>query len=78
MRAEGVFAFAGKELKKAEAAGDEILAVIAGVSINNAGPEEGTTGLQPGRYITAPTVSGQREVMLSAYHRAGVDTSIIK
>ena len=72
MRAEGVFVYLVKPLAAAEAAGDRILAVIAGTAINTAGAADGAAGTGPGRMITAPTQHAQAALMREACARAGL------
>ena len=71
MRSEGAFIFAVKPLAAAERDGDPIHAVIEASAVNAAGAADGSEGLAPGRYITAPTRHGQVELMRSACARAG-------
>ena len=71
MRSEGAFIFAIKPLAAAERDGDAIHAVIEASAVNAAGSADGSEGLAPGRYITAPTRHGQIELMRSACARAG-------
>ena len=71
MRSEGAFIFAVKPLAAAERDGDPIHAVIEASAVNAAGAADGSEGLTPGRYITAPTRHGQAELMRSACARAG-------
>ena len=68
MRSEGAFMFAIKPLAAAERDGDPIHAVIEATAVNAA---DGSEGLAPGRYITAPTRHGQFELMRTACARAG-------
>jgi acyl transferase domain-containing protein len=72
MRSEGVFAYLVKPLAAAEAAGDRILAVIAGTAVNTAGAADGATGTGPGRMITAPTRHAQVALMRAACSQAGL------
>ena len=55
MRSEGSFVFAVKPLESAERDGDPIYAVIEASAVNAAGTADGTVGLAPGRFISAPT-----------------------
>jgi len=71
MRSEGAFIFAVKPLAAAERDGDPIHAVIESTAVNAAGGADGSEGLAPGRYITAPTRHGQIELMRTACARAG-------
>ena len=71
MRSEGAFIFAIKPLEAAERDGDPIHAVIEATAVNAAGAADGSEGLAPGRYITAPTRHGQVELMRTACTRAG-------
>ena len=71
MRSEGAFIFAIKPLAAAERDGDPIHAVIEATAVNAAGTADGSEGLAPGRYITAPTGHGQVELMRTACARAG-------
>ena len=71
MRSEGAFIFAVKPLAAAERDGDPIHAVIEASAVNAAGAADGSEGLTPGRYITAPTRHGQAELMRTACARAG-------
>ena len=71
MRSEGAFVFAIKPLRNAERDGDHIHAVVEATTVNAAGAADGSAGLAPGRYITAPTRHAQVELMRSACARAG-------
>ncbi len=71
MRAEGSFVFAIKPLAAAERDGDPIHAVIESTALNAAGTADGTVGLAPGRFISAPTRHGQIALMREAVDRAG-------
>ncbi len=71
MRSEGAFVFAIKPLAAAERDGDPIHAVIEATAVNAAGAADGSEGLAPGRYITAPTRHAQAELMRVAGTRAG-------
>ena len=71
MRSEGAFIFAIKPLAAAERDGDPIHAVIEATAVNAAGAADGSEGLAPGRYITAPTRHAQTELMRTACARAG-------
>ena len=71
MRAEGAFVFAVKPLAAAERDGDPIYAVIESTAVNSAGTADGTAGLAPGRFISAPTRHSQVELMREAAGRAG-------
>lgn len=70
MRAEGSFVFAIKPLAAAERDGDPIYAVIKATAINAAGAADGTAGLAPGRFISAPTGHSQVALMREACARA--------
>ena len=72
MRSEGAFIFAVKPLDRAEDDGDRILAVIEGTAVNAAGSADGARGPAQGRYITAPTLHSQMEVIGQACRRAGL------
>ena len=72
MRSEGSFVFAVKPLASAERDGDPIHAVIETTAVNAAGTADGTAGLAPGRFISAPTGHAQVELMRSASARAGL------
>ena len=71
MRSEGSFVFAIKPLAAAERDGDPIYAVIEATAVNAAGTADGTVGLAPGRFISAPTHHGQVALMHEAAARAG-------
>ena len=71
MRSEGSFVFAVKPLPAAERDGDPIYAVIESTAVNAAGTADGTAGLAPGRYISAPTRHSQVLLMREAAARAG-------
>ena len=71
MRSEGSFVFAIKPLAAAERDGDPIYAVIEATAVNAAGTADGTPGLAPGRFISAPTHHGQVALMQEASARAG-------
>ena len=71
LRSEGAFIFALKPLAAAERDGDPIYAVVEATAVNTAGAADGTDGLAPGRYITAPTRHAQVELMRTARARAG-------
>ena len=71
MRSEGSFVFAVKPLAAAERDGDPIYAVIEATTVNAAGTADGTAGLAPGRYISAPTRHSQVLLMREAAARAG-------
>ena len=71
MRSEGSFVFAIKPLPAAERDGDPIYAVIEATTVNAAGTADGTEGLAPGRYISAPTRHSQVLLMREAVARAG-------
>ena len=71
MRAEGSFVFAVKPLAAAERDGDPIYAVIEATAVNAAGTADGTAGLAPGRFISAPTRHSQVLLMREAAARAG-------
>ena len=71
MRSEGSFVFAIKPLAAAERDGDPIYAVIEATAVNAAGTADGTQGLAPGRFISAPTHHGQVALMREAAARAG-------
>ena len=71
MRSEGSFVFAIKPLAAAERDGDPIHAVIEATAVNAAGAADGTAGLAPGRFISAPTRHSQAELMREASARAG-------
>ncbi len=71
MRSEGAFVFAIKPLAAAERDGDPIYAVIEATAVNAAGTADGTPGLAPGRFISAPTHHGQVTLMREAADRAG-------
>ena len=73
MRSEGSFVFAVKPLAAAERDGDPIYAVIEATAVNAAGTADGTPGLAPGRFISAPTHHGQVRLMREASARAGLD-----
>ena len=70
MRSEGAFVFAVKPLDKAKRDGDRIHAVVEATALNAAGAADGSEGLAPGRYITAPTRHAQAELMRAARARA--------
>ena len=71
MRSEGSFVFAIKPLAAAERDGDPIYAVIESTAVNSSGTADGTLGLAPGRFISAPTHHGQVQLMREAAARAG-------
>ena len=71
MRSEGAFVFAVKPLAAAERDGDHIHAVVEATAVNAAGAADGSVGLAPGRYITAPTRHAQVDLMRAARVRAG-------
>ena len=71
MRSEGSFVFAIKPLAAAERDGDPIQAVIESTAVNSSGTADGTLGLAPGRFISAPTRHGQVQLMREAAARAG-------
>ena len=70
MRSEGSFVFAVKPLAAAERDGDPIYAVIESTAVNAAGTADGSAGLAPGRFISAPTRHAQVELMREASARA--------
>ena len=70
MRSEGAFVFAVKPLAAAERDGDPIYAVIEATAVNAAGAADGSAGLAPGRFISAPTRHAQIELMREASARA--------
>ncbi len=70
MRSEGSFVFAVKPLAAAEHDGDPIYAVIEATAVNAAGAADGSAGLAPGRFISAPTRHAQIELMREAAARA--------
>ncbi len=70
MRSEGAFVFAIKPLAAAERDGDPIFAVIEATAVNTAGTADGTVGLAPGRFISAPTRHSQVLLMREAAARA--------
>ena len=70
MRSEGSFVFAIKPLAAAERDGDPIYAVIEATAVNAAGTADGSAGLAPGRFISAPTHHGQVALMRDASARA--------
>ena len=70
MRSEGAFVFAVKPLAAAERDGDPIYAVIEATAVNAAGAADGSAGLAPGRFISAPTRHAQIELMREAAARA--------
>ena len=72
MRSEGSFVFAVKPLAAAERDGDPIYAVIESTAVNAAGTADGSAGLAPGRFISAPTRHAQVELMRAASARAGL------
>ncbi len=72
MRSEGSFVFAVKPLAAAERDGDRICAVIEATAVNAAGTADGTAGLAPGRFISAPTRHAQVELMRQASDRASI------
>ncbi len=72
MRSEGSFAFAVKPLAAAERDGDLIHAVIEATAVNAAGSADGSLGLAPGRFISAPTGHAQIALMRQAIARAGL------
>ncbi len=72
MRSEGSFCFAIKPLAAAERDGDAIYAVIEATAVNAAGTADGTEGLAPGRFISAPTRHSQAQLMREAGARAGL------
>ncbi|SDG11097.1 amino acid adenylation domain-containing protein/natural product biosynthesis luciferase-like monooxygenase domain-containing protein [Lentzea fradiae] len=65
----GVAAVVLKRLDRALADGDAVHAVILGTAVNNDGAAKAG--------FTAPSVSGQAEVVRLALHRAGVDPSLV-
>ena len=71
MRSEGSFCFAIKPLAAAERDGDPIHAVIEATAVNAAGTADGSAGLAPGRFISAPTRHSQVRLMREAGARAG-------
>ena len=71
MRSEGSFVFAIKPLAAAERDGDPIYAVIESTAVNAAGTADGTVGLAPGRFISAPTRHAQIRLMREASASAG-------
>ena len=71
LRSEGAFVFAIKPLAAAERDGDPIHAVVEATAVNAAGAADGSDGLAPGRYITAPSRHAQVELMRTASARAG-------
>ena len=71
MRSEGAFVFAVKPLAAAERDGDHVHAVVEATAVNAAGAADGSGGLAPGRYITAPTRHAQVDLMRTARVRAG-------
>ena len=71
MRSEGSFVFAIKPLAAAERDGDPIYAPIEATAVNAVGTADGTTGLAPGRFISAPTRHAQIQLMREASARAG-------
>lgn len=71
MRSEGAFMFGLKPLENAERDGDNIYAVIEATAVNAAGTADGSEGIAPGRYITAPTSHAQVDLMRTARNRAG-------
>ena len=71
MRSEGSFVFAVKPLAAAERDGDPIYAVIEATAVNAAGTADGSGGLAPGRFISAPTRHAQIQLMREASARAG-------
>ena len=71
MRSEGSFVFAVKPLAAAERDGDPIYAVIEATAVNAAGTADGSGGLAPGRFISAPTRHAQIRLMREASARAG-------
>ena len=71
MRSEGAFVFAMKPLAVAERDGDHVHAVVEATAVNAAGAADGSGGLAPGRYITAPTRHAQVDLMRTARVRAG-------
>ncbi len=71
MRSEGSFVFAIKPLAAAERDGDPIYAVIEATAVNAAGTADGSGGLAPGRFISAPTRHAQIRLMREASTRAG-------
>ena len=71
MRSEGTFVFALKPLAAAERDGDPIHAVIEATAVNAAGTADGSAGLAPGRFISAPTRHAQIQLMHEASVRAG-------
>ena len=70
MRSEGSFVFAIKPLAAAERDGDPIYAVIEATAVNADGTADGTVGLAPGRFISAPTRHAQVQLMREASARA--------
>ena len=58
-----------KSARKAIADGDDIYAIVKGSAINNDGTEKAG--------FTAPSISGQREVIMAAYQKAGVSPETI-
>ena len=75
MRSEGAVLVAVKPLADAERDGDHIHAVIEATALNAAGSADDAGGLDPGRYITAPTRHSQVELMRTACARAGLSPS---
>ncbi len=77
MRSEGAVLMALKPLADAERDGDRIHAVVQATALNAAGSADDALGLDPGRYITAPTKHSQVELMRAACARAGLTPSAI-
>ena len=71
MRSEGTFLTALKPLAAAERDGDLVHAVVEATAVNTAGTADDVFGLEPGRYITAPTRHAQVALMRAACARAG-------
>jgi amino acid adenylation domain-containing protein len=69
VRASGVALLALKRYDEALADGDHIYAVLIGSSINNDGDNKAG--------FTAPSVSGQAEVIAEAYRKAGVSAETV-
>jgi phthiocerol/phenolphthiocerol synthesis type-I polyketide synthase C len=68
VRGEGVVALYLKRLDRALADGDRVHAVVLGSEVNNDGGDES---------LVAPNPEGQRDLLLRAYTRSGVDPALL-
>ena len=68
VRGEGVGAIFMKPLEKAEQDGDHIYGVIRSTAVNHGGRANS---------LTAPRVEAQKELLVKAYNRAGIDIETI-